>query len=106
MVSMLYIAGKSMRVKKNTPHACNKKEHGSEIVRSQHKIGDNIFGVTVKVAEPGYVPPGVKLRGHISANLFTATVSSKDIENLETDSKVVSISTPRKLHAAKNHSVA
>ncbi|NJL79823.1 MAG: hypothetical protein HC917_15035 [Richelia sp. SM2_1_7] len=60
----------------------------------------------MKVAEPGYIPPGVKLRGHISANLFTANVTSRDIENLETDSKVVSISAPRKLHGANNDSVA
>ena len=103
---MLYIAGKPVRVKKSTMHHCNKKEHGSEIAQSQQLNSDNIFGVTVKVAEPGYVPPGLKLRGHISDNLFTATVTSKDIENLETDSKVVSISAPKKLHTARKNSVA
>lgn len=103
---MLHIAGKPVRVKKSTLRACNKKELGSEILQSQKTDNNDIFGVTVKVAEPGYIPAGVKLRGHISANLFTATVTSKDIQNLETDSKVVSISAPRKLHTATNNYVA
>lgn len=103
---MLYVAGKPVRVRKSMLHGCQKKEHGSEIAQSQQTNSDDIFGVTVKVAEPGYVPAGVKLRGHISDNLFTATVTSEDIENLETDSKVVSISAPRKLHTAKDDCVA
>ncbi len=102
---MLYIAGKPVRVRKTTLHGCHKKEHGSEIAQSQQD-GDDVYGVTVKVAEPGYVPAGLRLRGHISANLFTATVTPEDIENLEMDSMVVSISAPRKLHSAGNNSVA
>ncbi|MGB3758395.1 MAG: hypothetical protein WBA07_18780 [Rivularia sp. (in: cyanobacteria)] len=102
---MLYIAGKPVRVKKRMLHGCHKKEHGSEIAQSQQE-SDDVFGVTIKVAEPGYVPAGVKLRGHISENLFTATVTPEDMENLETDSRVVSISAPRKLHSANNDSVA
>lgn len=103
---MLYIAGRPVRIKKTTLPGCQKKEHSSEIAQSQQSENDDIFGVTVKVAEPGYVPPGVKLRGHISDDLFTANVTSEDIENLETDSRVVSISSPRKLHGAGNDSVA
>ena len=103
---MLYIAGRPVRVKKNMLHGCHKKEHGSEIAQSQQLENNDIFGVTVKVAEPGYVPPGVKLRGHISDDLFTANVTSEDIQNLETDSRVISISAPRKLHGANNDSVA
>ncbi|MBE9213801.1 hypothetical protein IQ247_14185 [Plectonema cf. radiosum LEGE 06105] len=103
---MLYIAGRPVRIKKNTLHGCHKKEHGSEIAQSQQPENNDIFGVTVKVAEPGYVPPGLKLRGHISDDLFTANVTSQDIENLETDSRVLSISAPRKLHGANNDSVA
>ncbi len=102
---MLYVAGKPVRVRKSMLHGCHKKEHGSEIAQSQQESND-LFGVTIKVAEAGYVPAGVKLRGHISDNLLTATVTSEDIENLETDSKVVSISAPRKLHSAGNDSVA
>ncbi|MEO0685978.1 MAG: hypothetical protein AAFY76_13290, partial [Cyanobacteria bacterium J06649_11] len=93
-------------VKKKILHGYDKREYASQIAQSRQENGDDIFGVTIKVAEPGYVPIGVKLRGHISANLFTATVTPEDIENLETDSRVVSISTPRKLHAAKNDSLA
>jgi len=103
---MLYIAGKPVRVKKSISHGCHKKEHGSEIAQSQQINSHDIYGVTIKVAEPGYVPSGVKLRGHISENLFTATVTPEDMENLETDSRVVSISAPRKLHSAQNNSVA
>ncbi len=103
---MLYVAGKPVRVRKSTSHGCHKKEHGSNMAQSQQTDDSEIFGVTVKVAEAGYVPAGLKLRGHISDNLFTATVTTEDIENLETDSKVISISAPRKLHAAGNNSVA
>lgn len=103
---MLYIAGKPVRVKKSLLHGCHKKEHGSEIAQSQQVSDGDIYGVTIKVAEAGYVPAGVKLRGHISDNLITATVTPQDIENLETDSRVVSISAPRKLHSANNDSVA
>ncbi|MCJ8278426.1 MAG: hypothetical protein MJK14_00350 [Rivularia sp. ALOHA_DT_140] len=103
---MLYVAGRPVRVKKSLLHGCHKKEHGSEIVQSQQVNRDEIFGVTIKVAEPGYVPAGLKLRGHISDNLITASVTPEDIEHLETDSKVVSISAPRKLHSARNNSVA
>ncbi|MEA5595410.1 hypothetical protein [Rivularia sp. UHCC 0363] len=108
---MLYIAGRPVHIRKSTLHGCHKKEHGSEMARyaerdqnttSQQPDGDDLFGVTIKVAEPGYVPAGVKLRGHISANLLTATVTPEDMENLETDSRVISISAPRKLHSARN----
>ena len=102
---MLYIAGKPVRVRKSMLHGCHKKEHGSEVAQSQQE-SDDVFGVTIKVAEPGYIPAGVKLRGHISENLLTATVTSEDMENLESDSRVVSISAPRKLHSANNDSVA
>ncbi|WP_414623557.1 hypothetical protein [Calothrix sp. CCY 0018] len=101
---MLYIAGKPVRVRKSMLHGCHKKEHGSEIAQSQQE-SDDVFGVTIKVAEPGYIPAGVKLRGHISENLLTATVTSEDMENLESDSRVVSISAPRKLHSTNNDSV-
>ncbi|MEM1394762.1 MAG: hypothetical protein AAF757_14290 [Cyanobacteria bacterium P01_D01_bin.116] len=97
---MLYIAGKPVRVKKSVLHGCHKKEHGSEIAQSKQISGDDIYGVTIKVTEAGYVPSGVKIRGHISDNLFTATVTPEDMETLETDSRVVSISAPRKLHSA------
>ncbi|MEO1431204.1 MAG: hypothetical protein AAFS12_04625 [Cyanobacteria bacterium J06632_19] len=93
-------------MKKSMLHGCHKKEHGSEMAQSQHENSDNIFGVTIKVAEPGYIPAGIKLRGHISDNLITATVTSQDMKNLETDSRVVSISAPRKLHSAKHDTVA
>ncbi|AFY56356.1 hypothetical protein Riv7116_3914 [Rivularia sp. PCC 7116] len=103
---MLYVAGRPVRVKKSMLHGCHKKEHGSEMAQSQHTNSDNLFGVTIKVTEPGYIPAGIKLRGHISDNLITATVTLEDMKNLETDSRVVSISAPRKLHSAKHDTVA
>ena len=103
---MLYIAGKPVRVKKSLLHGCHKKEHGSEMAQSQQLNDDDIYSVTIKVAEAGYVPAGVKLRGHISDNLLTATVTPEEMDNLETDSRVVSISAPRKLHSAQNDFVA
>ena len=57
---MLYIAGKPVRVRKSMLHGCHKKEHGSEIAQSQQSNSDDLFGVTIKVAEPGYIPPDRK----------------------------------------------
>ena len=103
---MLYIAGNPVRVRKSMLHGCHKKEHGSEIAQSQQSNSDDLFGVTIKVAEPGYIPPGVKLRGHITDTLITAPVTPEDNENLATASKVVSISAPRRLHSAGTDSAA
>jgi|GEM_PF-4306000 len=61
---------------------------------------ENSMAVTIKVAEPGYVPSIVDVRAHISPNLLTATITEKDLHQLEADPLVVSLGTPRRLHSA------
>lgn len=59
---------------------------------------EHSLAVTIKVAEPGYVPSSVNVRAQISSNLFTATVTEKDLHQLEADPLVVSLGTPKRLH--------
>ncbi|MFB2770508.1 hypothetical protein ACE1AT_14640 [Pelatocladus sp. BLCC-F211] len=57
------------------------------------------IAITVKVNEDGYVPNFVNLRAQISPKLFTATVTETDLYRLEADPRVISLGTPRRLHA-------
>jgi hypothetical protein len=51
----------------------------------------------VKVAEPGYVPEGVRRRAAISPTLFTATLTRRQLAALESDHGVVSVELSRRL---------
>lgn len=67
-----------------------------DVVRDAH--GDAMRGrvaVIVKVSEPDYVPSNVKLRARVSPELFTADVDAATLGELERDSRVLSVSTPR-----------
>ncbi len=57
------------------------------------------IAITVKVNEDGYIPNFVNLRAQISPKLFTATVTETDLHRLEADPRVISLGTPRRLHA-------
>ncbi|MGJ5676386.1 MAG: hypothetical protein ACR9NN_22740 [Nostochopsis sp.] len=57
------------------------------------------IAITVKVTEDGYIPNFVNLRAQISPKLFTATVTERDLHRLEADPRVISLGTPRRLHA-------
>ena len=59
---------------------------------------DDAMAVTIKVAEPGYIPSFVDVRAQISPNLLTATITEEDLHQLEADPLVVSLGTPRRLH--------
>lgn len=101
---MLNMVGKRVRLVKGQSQVSCKNEHSSVITSSKQNTASNDnLGVTVKVAEPDYVPLGVQVRGKISPLLFTATVNQCDIQRLETDPKIISISAPRNLHTTQNH---
>jgi hypothetical protein len=54
--------------------------------------------VIVKVAKPGYVPPGFRVRARVDAHMFTAECSGASLRSVETDPNVESVSLARKLH--------
>jgi hypothetical protein len=53
--------------------------------------------VIVKVAEPGYVPPGFRVRARIDERLFTAECDGASLRRVESDANVVSVSLARRL---------
>ena len=52
---------------------------------------DQPVAVVVEVAEPGYRPPGVRVRAVLSETLFTASVAAADLAELDRDPRVVAI---------------
>jgi hypothetical protein len=56
--------------------------------------------VIVKVAEPGYVPPGFRVRSRVDDCLFTADVEGAALARVEDDAKVVSVSISRRLQSS------
>jgi hypothetical protein len=59
--------------------------------------GGDPVAVIVKVAEAGYVPPGVQVRSQIAPQMFTAEVRRVDLERLQQDPRVVSVGTAKPL---------
>lgn len=53
----------------------------------------------VKVKRPGYRPSGVKVRGEISDEIFTAEFPAEELAKLEEDPEVLTVSLPRPLQA-------
>ena len=47
--------------------------------------------VILKVAEPGYVPPGVAIRAWLGSSLLTADVPADRLDQLESDPLVLAI---------------
>jgi hypothetical protein len=56
--------------------------------------------VIVKVAQPGYVPPGFRVRARVDACLFTAQCEGAALARVESDSNVVSVSLARRLQSS------
>jgi hypothetical protein len=50
---------------------------------------------TVKVSEPGYLPPSVKLRGWIADDILTADIAPDQLAALDADPNIVSIAIAR-----------
>jgi hypothetical protein len=51
----------------------------------------------VKVRVPDYVPPGVHLRARVDARMFTATMPSCELPNVQADPNVESVEVTRRL---------
>jgi hypothetical protein len=51
----------------------------------------------VKVAEDGYVPEGVTRRAQIADRIFTAELSSDQLQQLDDDPRVVSVEPSERL---------
>ena len=62
----------------------------------------NELSVIVKVSEGGYVPKAVSLRARIDPRMFTATVRHADLDTLNEDPLVLSVSTPKPLHLERS----
>jgi hypothetical protein len=58
--------------------------------------------VMVRVDEEDYVPSCVRLRARISDVLFTAELAVSDLESLQADPHVVSVSLPRGVTPAES----
>jgi hypothetical protein len=56
--------------------------------------------VIVKVAKPGYVPPGFRVRARVDERMFTADCEGAALERIETDPDVVSVALSRKLQSS------
>jgi hypothetical protein len=84
------------RSKKQESHVGGSKVE-FDIAREAYGLGDAPFSAIVKVDEPNYVPDCVTLRVRISPEIFTAQISPPDLELLEKDPRVVSISPSRLL---------
>ncbi len=56
--------------------------------------------VIVKVARPGYVPPGFRVRARVDEQMFTADCDGAALKRVESDANVVSVSLSRKLRSS------
>ena len=54
----------------------------------------------VKVAKPGYVPPGFRVRARVDDRMFTAECEGAALKRIESDPDVVSVSLARKLRSS------
>lgn len=71
---------------------------GGPLAARLAEVGDDeTLACIIRVSEPGYVPEGVARRARISPTLFTATLSRRRLEALETDPLVVSVELSRRL---------
>jgi len=63
--------------------------------KSQGEIGS--ISVIIKVSEENYIPPGIKIRARISSQIVTADLQASDLNQLEKDPHVVSVSAAKRL---------
>jgi hypothetical protein len=65
---------------------------GGALAAHLAKAGDDEhLTAIVKVAEPGYVPQGIRQRAAISQTIFTAILTRRELAALDRDPQVVSI---------------
>lgn len=79
-----------------------KEEPGSsklkpDVLRLAHGLDQRSFSAFIRVTKPNYVPDCVKLRVRLSPQLFTAQIKPPDLDQLERDDLVISISASKPL---------
>lgn len=80
-----------------------KEEPGSgsklklDALRLAYGLDQSSFSAIVRVNEPNYVPECVQLRVRLGPKLFTAQIEPPDLDLLERDDRVVSISASKPL---------
>lgn len=67
--------------------------------RAAADVGGMVTAI-VKVKKPGYRPAGVKVRGEISGEIFTAEFPAELLGTLEKDAAIASIALSRTLQAS------
>ncbi len=77
----------------------HKVEATSVIPLAQH--ASDVVQAIIKVKNAGYVPRYVHLRTSVSPHIFTAEFKYGDLESLEKDPKVESVSIRKKLKSAE-----
>lgn len=76
------------------------KVEASSVIPLAQNASDVIQAI-IKVKEPDYVPVSVQLRASIGPCIFTGELKSGDLESLERDPKVVSVSISKKLKSSE-----
>ena len=69
---------------------------------AQADKGADEVAVIIKVAEPEYVPPGIEVRAQIDSHIFTARVRREDLDRIQQDPRVVSVSTAKRLRLPRS----
>jgi len=76
------------------------KVEASSVIPLARDASDVVQGI-IKVKKANYVPKCVRLRAAISPHVFTAEFTQGDLESLEKDRKVESVSISKKLKSAE-----
>lgn len=76
------------------------KVEATSVVPLAQNASDVIRAI-IKVREPDYVPASVNMRASIGPYIFTGELKSGDLESLERDPKVESVSISKKLRSAE-----
>lgn len=76
------------------------KVEASSIIPLAHKASDVVQAI-IKVKETNYVPQCVRLRASIGPDIFTGEFKYDDLESLEKDPKVASVSISKDLKSAE-----
>jgi hypothetical protein len=76
------------------------KVEASSIITLAHNASDVVQAI-IKVKETNYVPECVRLRASIGPDIFTAEFKYDDLESLEQDPKVASVSISKDLKSAE-----
>jgi hypothetical protein len=68
-----------------------------KLAGARSEMPDGDLTAIVKVSEDGYVPEGVTRRAQIADRIFTAELSSDQLQQLDDDPRVVSVEPSKRL---------